>query len=48
MALLDIMAPSTRNSKVCDSCGVLIVRVGKGEEDNSGVGLVQAGVFKHN
>ena len=41
MALLDIMAPSTRNSKVCDSCGVLIVRVGKGEEENSGVGLVR-------
>ena len=35
------MAPSTRNSKVCGSCGVLIVRVGKGEEENSGVGLVR-------
>ena len=29
------MSPSTRNSKICDQCGVLIVRVGKGEEESS-------------
>ena len=29
------MAPNTRNSKICDQCGVIIVRVGKGEEESS-------------
>ena len=49
ITLLDIMAPSTRNSKVCESYGVLIVRVGKGEEERSALvrcqkccGLVEA------
>ena len=29
------MAPSTRNSLICEQCGVLTVRVGKGEEESS-------------